>query len=73
MRSKTLKFKVTLYLALALTLAMLVFTLLVVRQQRAELLRNAVDQVAQISDVIKNSTRFAMLTNQPAYSNKRSR
>jgi two-component system NtrC family sensor kinase len=67
MRSKTLKFKVVLYLALALTLAMLVFTVLVVRHQRDELLREAVSRVAQISDVIKNSTRFAMLTNQPTY------
>src|SRR5450759_79800 len=67
MRSKTLKFKVVFYLAIALTLAMLVFTLLVVRHQRDELLREAVSRVAQISDVIKNSTRFAMLTNQPAY------
>jgi two-component system NtrC family sensor kinase len=67
MRSKTLKFKVVFYLALALTLAMLVFTVLVVRHQRDELLREAVSRVAQISDVIKNSTRFAMLTNQPAY------
>jgi two-component system, NtrC family, sensor kinase len=67
MRSKTLKFKVVFYLALALTLAMLVFTLLVVRHQRDELLREAVSHVAQISEVIKNSTRFAMLTNQPAY------
>src|SRR5450756_3153011 len=67
MRSKTLKFKVVFYLALALPLAMLVFTLLVVRHQRDELLREAVSRVAQISDVIKNSTRFAMLTNQPAY------
>jgi len=67
MRSRTLKFKVVFYLAIALTLAMLVFTLLVVRHQRDELLREAVSRVAQISDVIKNSTRFAMLTNQPAY------
>lgn len=67
MRSKTLKFKVVFYLALALTLAMLVFTLLVVRHQRDELLREAVSHVTQISDVIKKSTRFAMLTNQPAY------
>jgi two-component system NtrC family sensor kinase len=67
MRSKTLKFKVVFYLALALTLAMLVFTLLVVRHQRDELLREAVSHVAQISEVIKKSTRFAMLTNQPAY------
>ena len=67
MRSKTLKFKVVFYLAIALTLAMLVFTVLVVRHQRDALLRNAEDHVAQISDVIKNSTRFAMLTNQPTY------
>jgi two-component system, NtrC family, sensor kinase len=67
MRSKTLKFKVVFYLALALTLAMLVFTLLVVRHQRDELLREAVSHVTQISEVIKKSTRFAMLTNQPTY------
>ena len=67
MRSRTLKFKVVLYLALALTLAMLVFTLLVVRHQRDEMLREAVSHVAQISEVIKKSTRFAMLTNQPNY------
>ncbi|MBI5912227.1 MAG: HAMP domain-containing protein [Betaproteobacteria bacterium] len=67
MRSRTLKFKVVLYLALALTLAMLVFTLLVVRHQRDEMLREAVSHVAQISEVIKKSTRFAMLTNQPTY------
>jgi len=67
MRSKTLKFKIVLYLALALTLAMLVFSVLVVRHQRDELLLEAVNHVAQISEVIKKSTRFAMLTNQPTY------
>ena len=67
MRSKTLKFKVVFYLAIALSLAMLVFTALVVRHQRDELLSEAVSRVTQISDVIKNSTRFAMLTNQPTY------
>jgi len=67
MRSKTLKFKVIFYLSIALSLAMLIFTVLVVRHQREELLRNAVDHVAQISDVIKKSTRFAMLANQPSY------
>jgi two-component system NtrC family sensor kinase len=67
MRSKTLKFKIVLYLALALTLAMLVFSLLVARHQRDELLREAVSHVTQISEVIKKSTRFAMLTNQPTY------
>ena len=67
MRSRTLKFKVVFYLAIALTLAMLVFTLLVVRHQRDELMQEAVSHVAQISEVIKKSTRFAMLTNQPTY------
>jgi len=67
MRSVTLKFKVVFYLAVALTLAMLAFIALVVRHQREELLAEAVSHVNQISDVIKKSTRFAMLTNQPAY------
>ena len=67
MRSRTLKFKIVLYLAIALTLAMLVFTLLVVRHQRDGLLTQAENHVAQISEVIKRSTRFAMLANRPAY------
>jgi two-component system NtrC family sensor kinase len=67
MRSKTLKFKIVLYLAIALTLAMLVFTVLVVQRQRDEHLRDSVSHVAQISEVIKKSTRFAMLTNRPAF------
>jgi len=67
MRSRTLKFKIVFYLAIALTLAMLVFTVLVVQHQRDQLLHEAESHVAQISEVIKKSTRFAMLTNQPAY------
>ena len=67
MRPKTLKVKVIVYLTIALSMAMLMFIVLVVRHQREELLRNAVEHVAQISDVIKKSTRFAMLTNQPSY------
>jgi two-component system, NtrC family, sensor kinase len=67
MRSKTLKFKIVFYLAIALSLAMLAFTVLVVRHQRDALLAEAVNHVAQISEVIKRSTRFAMLANRPAY------
>ncbi len=67
MRTQTLKFKVALYLALALTLAMLLFAALVVRHQRDELLEAASNHVTQLSDVITKSTRFAMLQNQPAY------
>lgn len=67
MRSRTLKFKVAFYLALALTLAMVLFTILVVRHQRDELLDQAAKYVTQLSDVITKSTRFAMLQNQPTF------
>ena len=67
MGQKSLRFKVGSYLAVALTLAMLVFTLLVVRHQRNELLDQAAGHVTQLSEVIAKSTRFAMLQNQPAY------
>ncbi len=70
MRSQTLKLKVAIYLAIALMAAMLVFTLLVVRYQRDQLLDQAVSHVTQLSEVITRSTRFAMLQNQPAYVNR---
>ncbi len=69
MRPNTLEFKVAVYLAIALTVAMLIFTLMVVRYQRAELLREAVRHADQLSEVIIKSTRFAMLQNRPAYVN----
>jgi two-component system NtrC family sensor kinase len=65
--SKTLQFKVALYLAVALTLALLLFTWLVVRHQRDQLLREATSRVTQLSEMITKSTRFAMLQNQPDY------
>ena len=52
MLPQTLRFKVGFYSAVALTLAMLLFTLLVIRQQRNELLQAAVNLVTQISEVI---------------------
>jgi two-component system NtrC family sensor kinase len=64
---KTLKFKVGLYLAIALTVAMILFTLLVIRHQRDQLLQEAASHVTQLSEVITRSTRFAMLQNQPYY------
>jgi two-component system NtrC family sensor kinase len=67
MRVNTLKFKVAFYLAIALTLAMLLFTALVVRHQRDQLLDETASHVTQLSEVITKSTRFAMLQNQPAY------
>ena len=67
MRPHNLKFKVGLYLGLALTAAMLLFTLLVVRNQQDELLEAAVNHLNQISEVVTKSTRYAMLQNQPDY------
>lgn len=64
---KTLKFKVGLYLAVALTATLLVFIALIVRHQRDESLQSAVNHVNQLSEVITRSTRFAMLQNQPYY------
>jgi len=67
MRPRTLKFKVGLYVAAALAAAMAVFTVLVARYQRAELIEQASEHVAQVSEVITRSTRFAMLQNQAVY------
>jgi len=64
---KTLKFKVGLYLAIALTVTLFLFTVLVVRHQQDELLQEAASRVTQLSEVITRSTRFAMLQNQPYY------
>ena len=63
----TLKFKVSFYVAIALTTAMLLFTLLVTKHQRDQLLQEAADHVAQISEVLTRSTRYAMLKNQADY------
>src|SRR3990172_9527687 len=67
MLPKTLKFKVGFYLAIALTVILLLFTVLVVRHQRDERLQAAVSHVSQLSEVIIRSTRFAMLQNQAYY------
>ena len=67
MLPQTLKFKVGFYVAIALTLAMLLFTLLVIRHQRNELLRAADHHVTHISEVIARSMRYAMLQNRPDY------
>src|SRR5487761_2776535 len=67
MRPHTLRFKVGSYLALGLTVAMLLFTLLVVRNQQDELLEAAVNHLNQISEVVIKSSRYAMLRNEPDY------
>jgi two-component system NtrC family sensor kinase len=67
MRQLSLKFKVAIYLALALMVTVFLFSLLLIRNQREEMLEQAVDHVNQLSEVVIKSTRFAMLQNQPSY------
>jgi two-component system NtrC family sensor kinase len=64
---RSLKFKVVLYLTIALSVAMLFFTVLVAWFLHGEILDKVSDHVIQLSEVISKSTRFAMLQNQPAY------
>jgi two-component system NtrC family sensor kinase len=67
MLPQSLRFRVGFYVALVLLATLLLFAVLVVRQQRGALLRAAEDHVTQMSEAIVRSTRFAMLQNQPEY------
>src|SRR5450756_280476 len=58
-----LKLKVSLYLIIALSTAMVLFTLLIVKHQMEELQSEISRHVMQISEVIVKSTRYAMLLN----------
>ncbi len=69
---RSLKFKVGLYLTVAFSLAVVLFTALVVWYQRNELIDQVAGQVGQLSQVIVQSTRLAMLRNQPTESEARS-
>jgi len=55
------------YLATTLMATLLLFAVLVVRQERNQFLAAAAEHVNELSDVVIRSTRFAMLQNQPAY------
>jgi two-component system NtrC family sensor kinase len=65
--SNSLKFKVGFYLVVALTIAVFIFTMMVVRNNREELLQQVTDNSGQLSRVVIGSTRFAMLQNQPSH------
>jgi two-component system NtrC family sensor kinase len=67
LQPRTLKFKVVLYLTIALSAAMLLFTGGVAWFLYKEILGKVSDQVIQVSEIISKSTRFAMLQNQPTY------
>ena len=54
-------------LGVTLTATLAAFAVLVVRQERAQLLAAAGEHVTQLSDVIARSTRFAMMQARPDY------
>jgi len=66
----SLKVKVGIYLVIALTVAVFLFTFMVVRNSRDELLQQAIGHAAQLSEVVIKSTRFAMMQNQPSHVDK---
>jgi two-component system NtrC family sensor kinase len=66
----SLKVKVGFYLVIVLMAAVILFTSLVVRNNRDDLLQQAISHAAQLSEVIIKSTRFAMLQNQPSHVDK---
>jgi len=66
----SLKFKVGIYLVIALTVAVFTFTLMVVKNTREELLQQAIGHGTQLSQLLIKSTRFAMLENKPSEVNQ---
>jgi len=64
------KTRVALYLVIGLLAAVILFSWLVVRNNREELLQQTMSQAALLSEVIIKSTRYAMLQNRPDYVDK---
>lgn len=63
----SLKVRVGIYIVCALTVAVLIFSYMIVRSNRAEILEQVNSHAAQLSEVVIKSTRFAMLQNQPKH------
>ena len=61
----SLRFKVGLSLVVALAITVFIFSMMVVHNNREELLQQVTKNSAQLSRVVMSSTRFAMLQNQP--------
>ncbi len=70
MLPKHIKLKVSLYLVVALSAAMAVFTFLIVQHQREDILNQVARHVIQISEMIAKSTRYAMLMNEREFAEK---
>lgn len=66
----SLKFKVGFYLVVVLTIAVLIFSMMLVRNNREELMQQVTNNSGQLSRVVISSTRFAMLQNQPSHVNR---
>jgi two-component system NtrC family sensor kinase len=63
MRPLSLRVRVSLYLGIALAVAMILFTLLILKHRQEDMQEVASRHVTQITDVIAHSTRYAMLVN----------
>lgn len=70
MRHQNLRVKVGLYLAIALSPAMILFPYLIVNHNQEHLQGEIAGHVMQISDVIVKSTRYAMLLNERDFAEK---
>jgi two-component system NtrC family sensor kinase len=66
----SLKFRVGLYLVIALSVAVFIFAMMVVHNNREELLQQVTRNSVQLSRVVISSTRFAMLQNKPSQVNQ---
>ena len=64
MLPRHIKLKVSLYLIVVLSAAMVLFTLLIVKYQQEDLLSEISRHVLQISELVVKSTRYAMLLNE---------
>ena len=64
MRSLSLRVRVSLYLFIALSAAVIVFTLFIIDHRREDMQLEVARHVTQISDVIVASTRYTMLVNE---------
>src|SRR5690242_18288608 len=64
MQKKNLKLRVTLYLLIALSPAMVVFPFFIVRHQQQQLQEEISRHVSQMAELIVKSTRQTMLANE---------
>jgi len=63
----SLKFKVGFYLVVVLIIAVSIFAMILVTNNREELMQQVTKNSGQLSRVVISSTRFAMLQNQPSH------